>query len=188
MICSRFHRVSGPHYPISLDVHHWFRPRRLFTVTSGTFYSFPVCVCFSLTHVSEVGVSFSEVRFICSSLLSHGSSLPFLGHVNKTLAFLPPFSSRWFIPVVPRQWHQLTSAFGLLVSYCADERWVSVIRQWLYLVNVFACWAGLESVIALYIWYHLRLWLCSNTRHTVWNCMLHMLCMFNTSCSHAFWL
>lgn len=54
MIWSRFHTVSIPHYPISPDVHHWFKPQRLFTVTSVTFfYSFPICMCFSLTHVSE---------------------------------------------------------------------------------------------------------------------------------------
>lgn len=41
MICSRFHMVSIPHYPISPDIHQWFKPQRLFTVTSVTFLQLP---------------------------------------------------------------------------------------------------------------------------------------------------
>lgn len=50
--------------PYPHNIHQWFSPQLLFTVTSVTFLQH---ACFTVTRVTEVGVSFSEVRFICSS-------------------------------------------------------------------------------------------------------------------------
>lgn len=72
MICSRFHMVSIPHYPISPDVHHWFKPQRLFTVTLVTFlqlsrmhvfFSYPRKRGRSLLFRSEVYLFFTPSNF-----------------------------------------------------------------------------------------------------------------------------
>ncbi len=175
--------VSIPHYPISPDVHHWFKPQRLFTVTSVTFLQLPRMHVF-LSYPRK-RVSFSEVRFICSSLLSHGSNLPFLGHVNKTLAFLP----RSPVHGLFQSFHGSgTSSLLLLACWCltalmnGESRssvsgfiWSAVTAgQCVYLLSrTGVCNNTLYLVL-------LRLWLCSK-----WNtyCVkLHTACCICFAC------